>query len=131
VGLFDKLKKAEVQKKVPSSLKSRIKEEPSEVELVPVEEEVLAKELVKPKVVYIKKIVISTHADLKRVSDELKSGNIVIVELTPLEQKPELLKKIAEQLMTTASIIGGDYAKICGSPLKVILTPPEIKIAKE
>lgn len=113
MGLFDKLKKSDTQRKALPSLKEKVKEEPSEVELVPVEEDKLVKEIIKPKVTYIKKVSISTYADLKNVSEEISAGNIVIADLTPLESKPELLTKVAEQLRMTAETFGWDIAKLC------------------
>ncbi|WP_048146535.1 cell division protein SepF [Pyrococcus abyssi] len=134
MGLFDKLKKGEPQKKMPSILKDKVKQvekSPEEVELVPVEEDTLAREILKPKVTYIKKISISTYADLKNVSEEISAGNIVIADLTPLEPKPDLLSKVAEQLRMTAETFGWDIAKLCKNESKVIITPPNIKIFKE
>jgi len=131
VGLFDKLKKSDTQRKALPSLKEKVKEEPSEVELVPVEEDKLVKEIIKPKVTYIKKVSISTYADLKNVSEEISAGNIVIADLTPLESKPELLTKVAEQLRMTAETFGWDIAKLCKNESKVIITPPNIRIFRE
>ncbi|WP_331711191.1 cell division protein SepF [Thermococcus chitonophagus] len=133
VGLFDKLKKPDVQKKTKpiTSIKGKVTEEKSEVELVPVEEDKIVKEIIKPKVIYVKRVKISTYNDLKIVSDEVSAGNIVIVDLSPLISKPEILSKVAEQVKMSATTFGWDIAMVCKDPPKILVTPQDIKIARE
>ncbi|WP_372816058.1 cell division protein SepF [Pyrococcus kukulkanii] len=133
VGLFDKLKKPEVQKKTKSltSIREKVTEEKSDVELVPVEEDAIVKEIIKPKVIYVKRIKIATYNDLKVVSDEVTAGNIVIVDLSPLVSKPDIFEKVAEQIKMSASTFGWDIAMVCKDPPKILVTPQDIKIVKE
>ncbi|ASJ16183.1 hypothetical protein A3L04_03360 [Thermococcus chitonophagus] len=133
MGLFDKLKKPDVQKKTKpiTSIKGKVTEEKSEVELVPVEEDKIVKEIIKPKVIYVKRVKISTYNDLKIVSDEVSAGNIVIVDLSPLISKPEILSKVAEQVKMSATTFGWDIAMVCKDPPKILVTPQDIKIARE
>ncbi|AFK23279.1 cell division protein SepF [Pyrococcus sp. ST04] len=135
MGLFDVLKKTESQKKkpkLPVSVKDKVVETKSaDVDLVPVEEDTIVKEIIKPKVIYVKKIVVSTYNDLKRVSEEVSAGNIVVVDLSPLESKQEILAKVAEQLQMSANTFGWGIASLCRETPKILITPPDIKIMKE
>ncbi|WP_456367369.1 cell division protein SepF [Thermococcus sp.] len=138
MGLFDSLKKKELKKKPkikPSAIKGEVKGDKAvppktEVEVIPVEEDIIARELIKPQVRYLKKITITSYADLERVSSELLEGNVVIVDLTPLEKRPDVLEKVAEQIKGMVSALGGQAAKICKAEIKLILVPEDIKIAK-
>ncbi|ACJ15517.1 hypothetical protein, conserved [Thermococcus onnurineus NA1] len=132
MGLFDSLKKKDekIKRKPPTAIKKEVAAPRRDIDVVPLEEDVLAKELVKPQVRYLKKIVVTSYADLERISEELQNGNIVLVDLTPLEVKPEVLEKVAEQIKGMVSALGGQAAKICKHEIKLILTPVDIKIAK-
>ena len=130
MGLFDKIIKKEEPKRAP--LKSIGKEvkgtSRADIDVIPLEEDELAKALVKPEIRYIKKIVVTGYTDLGKISEEIQEGNIVIVDLTPLESKPETLEKMAEQIKGMVHALGGDAAKISKYEIKLIVTPPDIKI---
>jgi len=130
MGLFDSLKKKETPKKKPSLAKKEAPSPRGEVEVIPIEEDVLAKEILKPQVRYVKKITVTSYSDLERISSELQEGNIILVDLTPLERRPEVLEKVAEQIKGMVSALGGQAAKICKGEIKLILLPEDIKIAK-
>lgn len=132
MGLFDSLKKKDenIKRKPPTAIKKEVATPRHDIDVVPLEEDVLAKELVKPRVRYLKKIVVTSYADLEKISEELQNGNIVLVDLTPLEVKQEVLEKVAEQIKGMVSALGGQAAKICKHEIKLILTPADIKIAK-
>jgi SepF-like predicted cell division protein (DUF552 family) len=134
MGLFDSLKKKDVKskpaRKPPASIKKEVSAPRSDIDVVPLEEDVLAKEIVKPQLRYLRKIVVTSYADLERISEELQSGNIVLVDLTPLEVKPEVLEKVAEQLKGMVSALDGQAAKICKHEVKLILVPSDIRISK-
>lgn len=130
MGLFDSLKKKE---KKPKMKADKVKKEVAprhDIEVVPIEEDVLAKELVKPQVRYLKKITVTSYSDLERISSELQEGNVLIVDLTPLEKRPDVLEKVAEQIKGMVNAFGGQAAKICKTEVKLILLPEDIKIAK-
>jgi len=130
MGLFDSLKKKE---KKPKMKADKVKKEVAprhDIEVVPIEEDVLAKELVKPQVRYLKKITVTSYSDLERISSELQEGNVLIVDLTPLEKRPDVLEKVAEQIKGMVNAFGGQAAKICKAEVKLILLPEDIKIAK-
>ncbi|ASJ09881.1 hypothetical protein A3L12_00470 [Thermococcus sp. P6] len=131
MGLFDSLKKKDgkARKKLPAAVKKEVAPR-RDVEVVPLEEDVLAKEIAKPQIRYLKKIVVTSYADLERISSELQEGNVVIVDLSPLEAKPEVLEKVAEQVKGMVGALGGQAAMICKTEIKLILLPADIKIAK-
>ncbi len=133
MGLFDGVFKKEEKNRHKREVKVKEKVEesaPSDVEVIPLEEDVIAKEIVRPKVIYVKKIIIMNYSDLERVSEELQQGNLVLVDLSSLESKPEILAKIVEQIKGMVSAIGGSAAKICRKEIKLLLTPADVKIAK-
>ncbi|AFL94870.1 hypothetical protein CL1_0665 [Thermococcus cleftensis] len=134
MGLFDSLKKKDSKpapkRKPPAVVKKETPAPRHDIDVVPLEEDVLAKEIVKPQVRYLKKIVVTSYADLERISEELQNGNIVLVDLSPLEVKPEVLEKVAEQLKGMVNALGGQAAKICKHEIKLVLVPSDIKIAK-
>ncbi|WP_297437421.1 cell division protein SepF [Thermococcus sp.] len=134
MGLFDSLKKKEERPARKPPVKAIKKEAPAahrrDIDVIPLEEDVLAKELVKPQFRYLKKVVVTSYSDLERISEELQNGNIVLVDLSPLEVKPDILTKVAEQIKGMVNALGGSAAKICKHEVKLILTPSDIKIAK-
>ncbi|WP_457751069.1 cell division protein SepF [Thermococcus sp.] len=131
MGLFDSITKKEKapKKKVPASVKKEVAPR-RDIDVVPLEEDVIAVELVKPQIRYVKKIVVTSYSDLERISEELQEGNIVIVDLTPLESRPDLIEKVAEQIKGMVNALGGQAAKICKHEIKLLLVPADIKIAK-
>ncbi|AIU69705.1 hypothetical protein TEU_04795 [Thermococcus eurythermalis] len=132
MGLFDSLKKKESKPKMkpPSSVKKEAAAPRHDIDVVPIEEDVLAKELLKPQIRYLKKISVTSYSDLERISSELQEGNIVIVDLTPLFKRPDVLEKVAEQIKGMVNAFGGQAAKICKDEVKLIILPEDIKIAK-
>lgn len=137
MGLFDGiLKKGEKKpKKKTEAVKETVtkKEEkplPRDVEVIPLEEDVLAREIVKPQVKYVRKIVVTSYSDLERISEELQNGNLVLVDLSPLEIKPEILEKVVEQIKGMTTALGGQVVKVCKTEIRLLLTPEDIKIAK-
>ena len=134
MGLFDSLKKKDTKsrpvRKPPAAVKKEVSASRHDIDVVPLEEDVIAKEIVKPQIRYLKKIVVTSYADLERISEELQNGNVVLVDLTPLEVKPEVLEKVAEQLKGMVNALGGQAAKICKHEIKLILVPSDIRIVK-
>ncbi len=132
MGLFDgvfkkeekpKPKRGDIKEKVTGSV-------PSDVDVIPLEEDVIAKEIVKPQVRYVRKIVVTSYTDLERISEELQQGNLVLVDLGPLESRPEILEKVVEQIKGMVNALEGTAAKICKKEIKLLLTPSDVKISK-
>ncbi len=131
MGLFDSITKKEKPRKKPlAPIKKEVQGSRSDVDVIPLEEDVLAKEIIKPEIRYVRKIVVTSYSDLEKISEELQNGNIVIVDLTPLEAKQEVLEKVAEQIKGMVNALGGQAAKICKYEVKLLVTPADIKIAK-
>ncbi|WP_461865666.1 cell division protein SepF [Thermococcus sp.] len=129
MGLFDSITRKEKPRKKPlAPIKKEV--QGSDIDVIPLEEDVLAKEIIKPEIRYIRKIVVTSYSDLEKISEELQNGNIVIVDLTPLETKQEVLEKVAEQIKGIVNALGGQAAKICKYEVKLLVTPADIKIAK-
>jgi SepF-like predicted cell division protein (DUF552 family) len=139
MGLFDSLLKKEKDKPkktvplkevAPPAKKEEKPPAPRDVEVIPLEEDVLAREIVKPQVRYIKKIVVTSYSDLEKISEELQNGNLVLVDLSPLEVKPDILEKVAEQIKGMTTALGGQLAKVCKNEIKLLLAPEDIKFLK-
>lgn len=137
MGLFDSILKKEEKKpkKKPEAVKEAVTKKekkplPRDVEVIPLEEDVLAREIVKPQFKYVKKIVVTSYSDLERISEELQNGNLVLVDLSPLEIKPEILEKVVEQIKGMTAALGGQVVKVCKAEIRLLLTPEDIKIAK-
>lgn len=134
MGLFDKITKKEEPKRVRASgIKKEVlpgKSEKMGVEVIPLEEDELAKQVVKPQIRYVRKIVVTSYSDLEEISSEIQAGNIIIADLTPLESKPEVLEKIAEQIVGMARVMEGSVVKISRCETRLLITPADIKIAK-
>ena len=134
MGLFDKITKKEEPKRIKASgIKKELlpgKSEKMGVEVIPLEEDELAKQIVKPQIRYVRKIVVTSYSDLEEISSEIQAGNIIIADLTPLESKPEVLEKIAEQIVGMARVMEGSVVKISRCETRLLITPSDIKIAK-
>ena len=132
MGLFDSIKKGneKPKRKPPSAVKKDAGPERKDVDVIPLEEDVITKEVIKPQIRYLRKIVVTSYSDLERISEELQEGNIILVDLTPLEVKPEILEKVAEQLKGMVNALDGQAAKVCKQEIKLILVPSDIRIAK-
>lgn len=133
MGLFDKIKKEEPRKAKPLTIKKDVKGQPpskAEVEVIPLEEDELAKQIVRPQTRYVKKILVTSYSDLEAISREVQEGNLVIADLTPLESKPDVVEKVSEQIVGMVRALDGSVAKISKYEIKLLITPPDIKIAK-
>ncbi|ASJ00066.1 cell division protein SepF [Thermococcus gorgonarius] len=140
MGLFDGILKKEKDKpkrtvpvkEVSSSAKKKegSSQVHREVDVIPLEEDVLAREIVKPQVRYVKKVVVTSYSDLEKISEELQNGNLVLVDLSPLEVKPDILEKVAEQVKGMTTALGGQLAKICKNEIRLLLVPEDIRFVK-
>jgi SepF-like predicted cell division protein (DUF552 family) len=141
MGLFDSIikkkpaeekpkKSVPVKEVVPPKEDKTQAQAPRDVDVIPLEEDVLAREIVKPQVRYVKKVIVTSYSDLETISTELQNGNLVLVDLSPLEVKPDILEKVAEQIKGMSAALGGHVAKVCKNEIRLLLTPEDIKLAK-
>ena len=77
--------------------------------------------------IYIKSMELRSLIDVQEVADELRTGNIIVLEISTLmNQDPEELKRAIDQLKGICQAIGGDVGRLTES--KVIATPRFVNI---
>jgi hypothetical protein len=79
---------------------------------------------------YLKAMPLRDLSDLDTVKAEVKSGNILILRITPLATKSiEDVKRAVNELTEFASTVGGDIARL--GEERVVICPPNVKIWRE
>ena len=79
---------------------------------------------------YLKALPLRTLDDVEVVKDELKSGNILILRVTPLAKKSiEDVKKAVNELYEFTKSIGGDIARL--GEERVVMVPNFVTIWRE
>jgi len=110
IGLFHKQKKAQEEKPIepaPSSQNTETREK-----------------------TYLKAMQLKDLADLENIKTEVKSGNILILRITPLASKSiEDVKQAVNQLYEFAASIQGDIARL--GEERVVICPPNVRIWRE
>lgn len=77
--------------------------------------------------IYIKSMELHSLVDVQEVSDELRAGNIMILDISMLmNQDPAELKRAIDQLKGICQAIGGDVGRLTES--KVLATPRFVNI---
>lgn len=117
LGIFHKPKKEEDEKpEMPSSennetTENRDKEENTEK-------------------TYLKAMPLRDLADLESIKNEVKSGNILILRITPLASKNiEDVKRAVNELYEFAESIGGDIARL--GEERIVICPQNVRIWRE
>jgi hypothetical protein len=83
-----------------------------------------------PPKVYLKALPLRTLDDVKVVKREVKSGNILILKVSPLARKSvEDVKRAVSELCDFIQLIGGDIARL--GEERVVLTPSFVRIWRE
>ena len=77
---------------------------------------------------YVKPIALESEADISVIEDELKRKNIVLLNVTPIAEQANKLKRIIDELKTYVVKTNGDIARIDND--KILLTPSKVKIVK-
>ena len=79
---------------------------------------------------YLKALPLRTLNDVKAIKHELKSGNILILRVTPLAKKSvEDVKKAVNELYEFTKSIGGDIARL--GEERVVMVPSFVTIWRE
>ncbi|MCL5089665.1 MAG: cell division protein SepF [Candidatus Marsarchaeota archaeon] len=78
---------------------------------------------------YIKPFALREEADLQAVEDELQKKNIILLNISELEKRPNTQKALIDSLKEYIGKINGDIARIDES--KLLLTPAKVKIIKK
>ena len=83
-----------------------------------------------PSKTYLKAMPLRELSDLENIKAEVKSGNIIILRVTPLAGKNiEDVKTAVNDLYQFADAIGGDIARL--GEERVVLTPKTVRIWRE
>ena len=79
---------------------------------------------------YLKAMPLRDLSDLDTVKNEVNSGNILILRITPLANKNiEDVKRAVNELCEFAESVGGDIARL--GEERVVICPPNVKIWRE
>jgi len=106
---------------------AKMEEITKEVPVVEVEEVGKEEGISRLEPVYVKSMELSSLVDVQEVSNELRAGNIIVLDIgTLMNQDPAELKRAIDQLKGICRAIGGDIARLTES--KVIATPRFIHI---
>ncbi|MFH1751412.1 MAG: cell division protein SepF [archaeon] len=78
---------------------------------------------------YVKPIELQSDKDCEFACEELKKGNIILLDISSLGKRNALkLREYVSSIRKTASSLDGDIARISDS--KVLITPSRVKIIK-
>lgn len=99
-----------------------------EVPVIEIEEEPRAfKKTAELEPIYVKSMELSSLVDVQEVADELRNGNIMILDISALmNQDPAELKRAIDQLKGICQAIGGDVGRLTES--RVMATPKYVNI---
>jgi SepF-like predicted cell division protein (DUF552 family) len=76
---------------------------------------------------FLKAMPLRDLSDLETVKNEVRSGNIMILRITPLASKSvEDVKRAVNELCEFVESLGGDIARL--GEERVVVCPPNIKI---
>ena len=79
---------------------------------------------------YLKAMPLRDLAELDGVKNEVNSGNILILRITPLANKSlDDVKRAVNELCEFADSVGGDIARL--GEERVVICPPGVKIWRE
>jgi len=80
--------------------------------------------------IYLRALPLRALEDVEVVKDEVKSGNILILRITPLAKKSvEDVKQAVNELCEFVEHVGGDIARL--GEERVVVTPSSIRIWRE
>jgi len=80
--------------------------------------------------IYLKAIPLRSYEDVDRIKAEVKAGNIVITNVSPLAKKSmDDVKRAVSALSEYVATIEGDIARL--GEERIVLTPKNVKIWRE
>lgn len=83
-----------------------------------------------PDKVYLKALPLRAIEDVDMIKQEVKSGNILILKVSPLAKKSlDDVKQVVSDLLEFTQLVGGDIARL--GEERVVITPSFIKIWRE
>ncbi|HDI12885.1 MAG: hypothetical protein DRN83_00225 [Hadesarchaea archaeon] len=99
----------------------------SEVPVMEVETASTIRAPSEPEPIYVKSMELRSLVDVQEVADELRNGNIMILDISTLmNQDQEELKRAIDQIRGISQAIGGNIGRLTES--KVIATPRFVNI---
>ena len=79
---------------------------------------------------WVRPVVLEQVTDVERISNELRKGNIVLLNIEPLYKKNSIkLRQAVSELKGTVHSINGDMARL--TEHRILITPSGVKIAKK
>jgi SepF-like predicted cell division protein (DUF552 family) len=85
---------------------------------------------ISPGKTYLKAMPLRDLSDLDSMRDEVRSGNILIIRITPLASKSvEDVKRAVNELTEFVQSVGGDIARL--GEERVVICPQNIRIWRE
>lgn len=122
-GIFTKEKK----KKESKSSKKDTSEITSEVPIMEVSETKETDRIGEIEPILVKSVDLTSLVDVQEVASELRDGNIIILNISPLmDEDPGELKRSIDQLKNLANEIDGDVGRLSES--RIIATPKLVRI---
>ena len=80
-----------------------------------------------PPKVYLKALPLRNLEDVDLIKNEIKSGNILVIRVTPLAKKNiDDVKRAVGELNEFVQLVGGDMARL--GEERVVITPPFVRI---
>jgi len=84
----------------------------------------------RPEKVYLKALPLRHLEDVETIKSEVKSGNILILKVSPLAKKSvDDVKQAVDELIEFTHGVGGDIARL--GEERVVITPSFIRIWRE
>jgi SepF-like predicted cell division protein (DUF552 family) len=81
-----------------------------------------------PADMYIKPVSVMSEEDVKPIEDELSRRNIVLLDITELNKRPNTRDNIVKELKRYIENLNGDIGQI--DETRIIITPAKVKIIK-
>ena len=79
---------------------------------------------------YLKAMPLRDLSDLNVIKNEVNSGNVLILRITPLANKSiEDVKRAVNELCEFVELVGGDIARL--GEERVVICPPNVRIWRE
>jgi hypothetical protein len=80
--------------------------------------------------IYLKAMPLRSLSDLETIKHEVKSGNILIIKVSPLANKSiEDIKKAVNELCEFVKTVDGDIARL--GEERIVVTPSGVRIWRE
>lgn len=93
-------------------------------------EEISSKPSPVQETIYLKALPLRDLSDVEEMKSELKTGNILIVKVSPLAKKSvEDVKIAVNELYEYVQLIHGDIARL--GEERIVMTPPPVRIWRE